>query len=68
MAQGITTPSETTIQCCVVGHKAWPTWCGTGWLLCVEGREVEEGVWPVGEGRGREMEERERGQSGVRGR
>ena len=56
-----------TILCCVVGHKAWPTWCGTGWLLGVEGREAEEGVWPGGEGRGREKE-RERGQSGVRGR
>ena len=52
-----------------MGHKTWPTWCGTGWLLGVEGREAEEGVRPGGEGRGREKKERERGgQSGVRGR
>ena len=57
--------SETIILLCVVGHKAWPTWCGTGWLLGVEGREAEEGVWPVGVGRGRETE---RGQGGERGR
>ena len=45
----------------VVGHKAWPTWCGTGWLLGVEGRGPRKqrrgcGLERAGEGSGGEGE------------
>ena len=65
--------SETIQHYVVVGHKAWPTWCGTGWLLGVEGREaawqrsgcgLEGGEGSGGEGEGAKWSEGEVGRRG----